>query len=215
MNSCTITVLVAEKITSDPVACLTGLLVNKAETIVPVQIHAWSHTQEWLRSTDARYLIVQGALSFGNQELVIAATNAIPISNVDSNRLLSSANLVGRAGKDPELRCFDSGSNVAEWRIATDNPPRRGEPKPAPDWHNVKAWKKTAQIATDYVRKGSLISITGRLEIEAWTDRTTGDQRWKPVVNCNRLELLGSRSDAPAPADAPPPASPSAPSGGW
>lgn len=218
MNSYTITVLVDEKITSDGVACLDGFLVNKNSAIVPIQVHAWGATQEWLRQTDARYLIVQGAFAYANYALVISATGAWPISAIDPERLISQVNLVGRAGQAPEARFFDSGSNLAQWSMATNNPPRRGDPKPKPDWHNIKTWGMTAEIATNYVRKGDLISVTGRLEIEAWTDRATGDQRWKPVVTCQRLELLGSRSDAP-PADedaaAPAPARPSAPPRGW
>jgi len=231
MNNYIITVSVTEKITSDAVATVKGLVHDKTGTTVPIQVHAWGHTQEFLRNTDYNSLIVQGSLSFRNQELVIAATLAWPISSIDPDRLISQANLVGRAGQDPAGKYFESGSTLAEWSMATNNPPRRGEPQPASDWHNVKTWGRTAEIAMDYVRKGTLIAITGRLEIESWNDRWTGGERFKPVVNCQRLELLGSRSDdrreapaddeeapydpAPASAAAPAPARPSAPFGGW
>ena len=56
-------------------------------------------------------------------------------------------------------------------------------------------WGKTAEIAGDYVRKGSLIGVQGHLKIETWTDRNTGANRSKPVVVVDRLELLGSRRD--------------------
>jgi len=225
MNNYIITLSVTEKITSDPVATVKGLVVNKAGTTVPIEVHAWNLTQEFLRNTNYNSLIVQGSLSFCNQELVISATGAWPISHIDPNRLISQATLVGRAGREPAGKYFESGSNLAEWSMATNTPPRRGEPQPASDWHNVKAWGKTAEIAMDFVRKGTLIAITGRLEIESWNDRLTGGDRFKPVVNCQRLELLGSRSDdrreAPAADEeghydpAPASARPSAPFGGW
>ena len=103
---------------------------------------------------------------------------------------MNSINLVGRAGRDPEVKFFESGSTVAEVSLAV-----RGQKKDEIDWFNLKIWGKTAQIAADYVRKGSLIGISGRLTIEKWTDRTSGEERSKPVVVVDRLELLGSRSD--------------------
>jgi single-strand DNA-binding protein len=59
---------------------------------------------------------------------------------------------------------------------------------------NCKAWGKTAQVAGDYVRKGSKLAVVGRLEIEQWTDRSSGEVRSKTLVVVDRLELCGSRS---------------------
>jgi single stranded DNA-binding protein len=58
---------------------------------------------------------------------------------------------------------------------------------------NCKAWGKTAQVAGDYVRKGSKVAVVGRLEIEQWTDRSSGEVRSKTLVMIDRLELCGSR----------------------
>jgi single-strand DNA-binding protein len=113
--------------------------------------------------------------------------------------------LAGRAGRDPEMRYFESGSCVANLTLAV-NSVKRDEP---PDWFNLQIWGKTAQVAGDYVRKGSQIAVTGRMTTERWTDRTTGEEKSKPVVVVDRLTLLGSRQDAqqeqgyaPAPAHA-------------
>jgi single-strand DNA-binding protein len=118
--------------------------------------------------------------------------------------------LAGRAGRDPEMRYFESGSCVANLTLAV-NSVKRDEP---PDWFNLQIWGKTAQVAGDYVRKGSQIAVTGRMTTERWTDRTTGEEKSKPVVVVDRLTLLGSRQDAqqeqgqaaPAPAQAHAPA---------
>ena len=100
--------------------------------------------------------------------------------------------LVGRAGRDPEVRYFESGSMVANLTMAVSRRSKDDEP----DWFNLEIWGKTAQFAADYVRKGSLIGISGSMHFESWTDRTSGQERTKPVVKVNQLELLGSKRDA-------------------
>ncbi|MCH9714589.1 MAG: single-stranded DNA-binding protein [Cyanobacteria bacterium] len=100
--------------------------------------------------------------------------------------------LVGNPGRDPELRFFESGSCVCEFSLAINRLPRDGQEQ-APLWVNCKAWGKTAQVAGDYVRKGSKVAVVGRLEIEQWTDRSSGEVRSKTLVVVDRLELCGSR----------------------
>jgi single-strand DNA-binding protein len=107
--------------------------------------------------------------------------------------------LVGNAGRDPEVRYLESGSVVANLSLAVKRPgekPLPGKDRPEPDWFNLEIWGKQAQVAADYVRKGSLLGITGSFELDHWTDRATGEQRSKPVVRVTRLDLLGSRRDA-------------------
>ena len=65
-----------------------------------------------------------------------------------------------------------------------------------PDWFNLEIWGKQAQVAADYVRKGSLLGIIGSFKLDRWTDRSTGEERSKPVIRVDRLELLGSKRDA-------------------
>ena len=104
----------------------------------------------------------------------------------------NSITLVGHAGRDPEIRFFESGSVVANFTVAV-NKPGRDEP---PDWFNIEIWGKQAQVAADYVRKGSLVGIVGRMTSEQWSDRSTGEVRSKPLVKAERLALLGSRNGA-------------------
>jgi len=91
---------------------------------------------------------------------------------------MNSIILIGRAGRDPEVRYFESGSNVANLTLAV-NAFKRDDP---PEWFNLEIWGKQAQVAVDYVRKGSLIGVIGRIRMEKWTDRSTGQERMKPVV---------------------------------
>lgn len=105
---------------------------------------------------------------------------------------LNVVNLVGRAGRDPDVKYFESGSVVCNLTLAVD---RRRRNTDEPDWFNLEIWGKTAEIAANYVRKGSLIGISGSLKLDHWQDRTTGAQRSKPVIRVERLDLLGSKRD--------------------
>ena len=105
---------------------------------------------------------------------------------------INTVNLVGRAGKEPDVRYFESGSTVANFTLAVNRRSREEEP----DWFNLEIWGKQAQIAADYVRKGSLIGITGSLKIDSWKDKNSGEDKFKPVIRVDRLNLLGSRKDS-------------------
>ena len=105
---------------------------------------------------------------------------------------INSVTLVGRAGRDPEVKYFESGTVVANLTMAVNRRNREDEP----DWFNLEIWGKQAQIAADYVKKGSLIGITGSFKLDSWKDRNTGEDRTKPVVRVDRLELLGSKRDS-------------------
>ena len=105
---------------------------------------------------------------------------------------INSVTLVGRAGRDPEVRYFESGTVVANLTMAVNRRSRNDEP----DWFNLEIWGKQAQVAADYVKKGSLIGITGSFKLDSWKDRNTGEERNKPVVRVDRLELLGSKRDS-------------------
>ena len=105
---------------------------------------------------------------------------------------INSVTLVGRAGRDPEVKYFESGTVVANLTMAVNRRNRDDEP----DWFNLEIWGKQAQVAADYVKKGSLIGITGSFKLDSWKDRNTGEERNKPVVRVDRLELLGSKRDS-------------------
>ena len=105
---------------------------------------------------------------------------------------INSVTLVGRAGRDPEVRYFESGTVVANLTMAVNRRNREDEP----DWFNLEIWGKQAQVAADYVKKGSLIGVTGSFKLDSWKDRNTGEDRNKPVVRVDRLELLGSKRDS-------------------
>lgn len=105
---------------------------------------------------------------------------------------LNVVNLVGRVGGDPDVKYFESGSVKCNLTLAVN---RRSRNSDQPDWFNLELWGKTAEVAANYVRKGSLIGVQGALKIETWSDRATGANRSKPVIKVDRLDLLGSKRD--------------------
>jgi single-strand DNA-binding protein len=111
-----------------------------------------------------------------------------PLDLAGTNRVV----LVGRAGSDPEVRYFESGKVNAKFTLAVNRRSRDDKP----DWFPLEIWGKQAQVAADYLRKGSLLGITGSFKLARWTDRSSGEERTKPVINVDRLELLGSKRDA-------------------
>ncbi|WP_008308112.1 single-stranded DNA-binding protein [Leptolyngbya sp. PCC 6406] len=106
---------------------------------------------------------------------------------------INTVTLVGRAGQDPDVRYFESGSVVCKFSLAVD---RRSRNNDQPDWFTLEMWGRTAEVAANYVRKGKLIGVTGSLKLDSWTDRATGAQRSTPVIRVDRLELLGSKRDS-------------------
>lgn len=105
---------------------------------------------------------------------------------------INMVTLVGRVGTDPEVKYFESGTVVCNLTLAVR---RRSSRDDKPDWFNLELWGKNAEVAANYVRKGSLIGISGALKLDHWQDRSSGTARSKPVVRVDRLDLLGSRRD--------------------
>ena len=102
--------------------------------------------------------------------------------------------LVGRAGQDPEVKYFESGTVVAKLSLAVKRPSKNNET----DWFDLEAWAKTAETMANYVKKGSLLGIEASLNFETWTDKNTGEKRSKPVFKVERLNLLSSKAESEA-----------------
>lgn len=159
-----------------------------------LQVSAWGNLAADAVNNikQGQYCILNGRLRIEENrppELQITSFHAVTPLEIPG---INVVNLVGRAGRDPEVRYFESGSMVANLTLAVN----RRNSGDEPDWFNLEIWGKQAQVAADYVRKGSLLGITGSFKVESWTDRATGEQRSKPVIRVDRLDLLGSKRDA-------------------
>ena len=107
--------------------------------------------------------------------------------------------LVGRLGRDPETRYTSSGQAVCNFTLATDETykDRAGERQKRTEWHRIVVWAKQAEIAQQYLHKGSLVYIEGRIQTRQWDDKE-GQKRTSVEIVANRFHMLGSRSDAAA-----------------
>ena len=107
--------------------------------------------------------------------------------------------LVGRLGRDPETRYTSSGQAVCNFTLATDETykDRAGERQKRTEWHRIVVWAKQAEIAQQYLHKGSLIYLEGRIQTRQWDDRE-GQKRTTVEIVATNFRMLGSRGDAAA-----------------
>jgi single-strand DNA-binding protein len=123
--------------------------------------------------------------------------------------------LIGRLGKDPEVKYTPSGAPVAKFSLATDEvfKDRSGEQQKHTEWHNIVAWNKLAEICGEYLTKGKLVYIEGRIRSRQWEDQA-GNKRTAYEIIALGMQMLGSRAEseraavAAAANAAPPPAEP-------
>lgn len=110
--------------------------------------------------------------------------------------------LVGHLGADPETRYMPSGSAVTNLRVATTDSWKdksSGEQQERTEWHNIAMFNRLAEIAAEYLKKGSQVYIEGSLRTRKWQDRD-GNDRWTTEIVANEMQMLGGRSGAGAPA---------------
>lgn len=106
---------------------------------------------------------------------------------------MNSAVIVGRAGQDPEVKYFESGKVKTSFSLAVN----RWDPKTkseVADWFNIDVWDKQAEFAGEYVKKGRLVAVDGRIAINKWTD-ATGSEKQRFNIVANNVRLLGSKKD--------------------
>ena len=103
----------------------------------------------------------------------------------------NSVQLVGRLGSDPDTTFFESGSVVSNVSLAVN---RKKKDAP-PDWFPLVLWGQLAELAQNYLHKGSEIAVEGYLDYDYWSDRHTGEPRCKPIVRVNSLRFIGGKRD--------------------
>ena len=115
---------------------------------------------------------------------------------------LNKVMLIGNAGKDPEVRYLEGNSGqakVATFTLATTEryKDRNGEVRENTEWHNIVAWRNTADVVERFVKKGTQVYIEGRLRTRAWDDQS-GNKRYTTEIMADNLQLLGKKSDNPS-----------------
>ena len=112
-----------------------------------------------------------------------------------AGKSLNRVQLIGNLGKDPEVKYTPSGTPVAKLTIATNErfKDKSGEWQDRTEWHNVVLWQRLAEIAGEYLKKGRPVFIEGRLQLDTWDDKQSGQKRSKLRVIGETMQLLGSR----------------------
>ncbi len=114
---------------------------------------------------------------------------------------LNKAMLIGNVGRDPEVRYLDGqGGNakVATFTLATTERyrDRNGETRENTEWHNIVAWRNTADVIERFVKKGTQLYVEGRIRTRSWDDQT-GNKRYTTEIIADTVQLLGKKSDNP------------------
>jgi single-strand DNA-binding protein len=104
--------------------------------------------------------------------------------------------LVGRLGKDPELKYTQGGAAIARFSLATDEvwKDQSGEKQQKTEWHNIVAWSKLAEICGQYLAKGRLVYIEGRLQTRSWEDKE-GNKRTTTEIRADNMVMLGGKTE--------------------
>ena len=105
--------------------------------------------------------------------------------------------LVGNLGKDPEVKYLENGTAVANFTVATSESYKDKEGKriDQTEWHNVVVWRKLAEIAETYLKKGSQIYLEGKLRTRSWEDQQ-GNKRYATEVVADTFTMLGKKEES-------------------
>ncbi len=103
--------------------------------------------------------------------------------------------LVGNVGKDPEFRTSPSGTAVVKLTLATTDRAKdqQGNWTDKTEWHNLIMFQRTAEIARDYVKKGSQIYVEGKIQTSSWDDKESGQKKYRTEILVSDMQLLGGR----------------------
>ena len=108
---------------------------------------------------------------------------------------VNKAIIIGNLGKDPEMRYMPSGDAICNFSLATTDSwkDKNGEKQEKTEWHRISMFGKLAEIAGEYLKKGSQVYVEGRLQTRKWTDKD-GQERYTTEIVADRMQMLGGRS---------------------
>lgn len=109
--------------------------------------------------------------------------------------MLNKVMIIGHLGADPELRYAQNGSPIANLRIATDESytDRDGNRVDRTEWHRVVVFQRSAEICSQYLHKGSLVYVEGRLQTRKWQDQN-GQDRYSTEIRADRVQFLDRKN---------------------
>ena len=123
--------------------------------------------------------------------------------------MLNKVTLIGRLGKDPEVRHFDNNSMVCNFSVATSESykDKEGNRQEQTEWHNIAIWRSgLAGVAEKYLKKGSLVYIEGKIRTRSWEDQDK-NKKYTTDIIVDNFKMLDSRKEGSNESYGPPPAS--------
>jgi single-strand DNA-binding protein len=105
--------------------------------------------------------------------------------------------LIGRLGRDPEIKYTPNGTPMAKFSIATDEvyKDQNGEQQRRTEWHNIVAWRRLAEICGEYLTKGKQVYIEGSIRSRQWEDKETGAKRTAYDIVAREMKMLGTKGE--------------------
>ena len=112
-----------------------------------------------------------------------------------ASRGINKCIIIGNLGKDPEVRYMPNGNAVANFTVATSESwkDQQGQQQEKTEWHNIVMYKRLAEVAGEYLKKGSKVYLEGKLQTSKWQDQATGQDKYKTEINCSQMQMLDSK----------------------
>lgn len=105
---------------------------------------------------------------------------------------VNSVTILGRLGQDPEVKYFETGKVKASFSVAVDR--NFSKENKITDWFNIEVWDRQAEFVGEWVKKGSLISVSGRLDLNRYNDQAGNAKEW-PLIRATDVRFAGSKKD--------------------
>jgi single-strand DNA-binding protein len=111
--------------------------------------------------------------------------------------MINKVILVGRLGKDPEVRSTPSGQTVAKFSLATDEKftDKSGNKQERTEWHNIVAWGRLGEICGQFLKKGRLVYIEGKIQTDSWDDKESGQKKYRTEIIAAEMKMLERKGD--------------------
>lgn len=105
--------------------------------------------------------------------------------------------LIGRLGRDPEVKSTPSGQTVTKFSLATDEKytDKSGERQERTEWHNIVAWARLGEICGQYLKKGKLVYIEGSIRTDSWDDKESGQKKYRTEIIARDMKMLDRKGD--------------------
>ena len=126
-----------------------------------------------------------------------------------ASRGLNKVMLIGHVGRDPEVKYTPGGAALAKFSVATNEvyKDKEGNQQDRTEWHRILTWGRTAEVMGEYLKKGQLVYVEGRLQTSSWNDKD-GNKRYITEIVASNVQFLGPKAGAtPASAEPVPPPS--------